>query len=140
MKLSDEARALMMEMREAAVLRVEYAAVEREYHRVLEALEEGSEAVDFGLLSFLDRERRAYRKALAMRRARNWAILTQPSRAKREEDVPEDDDILGAQVLRLRYAQGYPWSRIVAITGQGRRAVRKAHNEALEVLAKGGWI
>lgn len=133
MTLSNEARALMLEMREAVVLRAEYEAVNKEYQRMVALAEEGSTEIDFGLFAFLDRERRAYRKALAMHRSRNWAVLSRGRAALVQDE-------LGAQVLRLRYAVGCSWGQIVKATGRAKKTVRKAHNRALQALSQGGRV
>ena len=132
MALSEKARALMLEMREAALLRAEYEAVSGEHRRLLALAEEGEE-IDFGLLVFLDREQRAYRKALAMRRARNWAVLSQGRAALAQDEF-------GARVLRLRYAVGYSWRQIGKVTNSSHTMVRRVHNRALEALVQGGRV
>lgn len=133
MALSEKARTLMLELREAVVLRAEYEAVNEDYQRMLVLAEEGAAEIDFGLFAFLDRERRAYRKALAMYRSRNWAVLSQGRAALKEMT-------LGARVLRLRYAVGSSWRQIMKATGRGRTTVRRAHDKALEAIAQGGRV
>lgn len=126
MGLSERAWKLMCEMREAAKLRQECVAVEKEYQTVLVAVEDGDD-IDFGLLGFLGRERSAYRKALARRRARNWAILVA---------LCDEEASLGSQVLKLRYAMGYSWRTIVRMVGKNKKEVLEAHDEALNALAE----
>ena len=125
MELTEKANGLRREMNEVVFLRWECTAVERDYQRLLRQALDG-EDVDYGLLGFLERERRAYRKALAHHRAKNWARLSRAAVS----------DPFVRRLFTLRYAMGYSWRVIAQMTGRPRQEILAAHDAALNVMAE----
>ena len=120
MALSNMAIAVKKQMTAAVTLNRALQATGREWQE----LASSEEALGEDLVWQLLLEKRQLQRQAAKRSLRNWVWLRRARLNERR-----------FRLMKLRYVQGLPWSKVIVAFGCSKQYLLREHNRALEQIA-----